>query len=149
LPAGTGDATYLHALNEVFVPLAEEFKPEIIIGNGGSDAHFADALGGLRLTVNGFFEVSRLIRETAESTCNGKFVLMIGSGYNAKVLPLCWYALIAGAVGLSEINVKEPYAAPKELPHCRRIVDETLDELKRLGRAHWSCFGDFSPNEVP
>jgi acetoin utilization deacetylase AcuC-like enzyme len=149
LPAGTGDETYLYALNEVFVPLAEEFKPEIIIGNGGSDAHFADALGGLRLTVNGFFEVSRLIKRTAESTCNGKFVLLIGSGYNAKVLPLCWYALVAGALGLSEISVKEPYAVPKELPRCRRVVDETLDELKRLLRAHWSCFGGFSLNSVP
>ena len=140
LPAGTGDATYLHALNEVFVPLAKEFKPEIIIGNGGSDAHFADALGGLRLTVNGLFEVSRLIKNAAKSTCNGKVVMMIGSGYNAKVLPLCWFALIAGAVGLHEINIKEPYSAPKELPQCRRIVDETIDQLKRLLSPQWSCF---------
>jgi acetoin utilization deacetylase AcuC-like enzyme len=149
LPAGTGDDTYLYALNEVFVPLAEEFKPEIIIGNGGSDAHFADALGGLRLTAKGFFEVSRLISKTAESTCNGKLVLLIGSGYNPKVLPLCWYALIAGAAGTSEINVKEPYVATQELPYCRRIVDKTLDELKRLLREHWSCFGGFSLNTVP
>ena len=141
LPAGTGDATYLHALNEVFVPLAKDFKPEIIIGNGGSDAHFADALGGLRLTVNGFFEISRLIRDTAESTSNGKFVLLIGSGYNEQVLPLCWYALIAGAVGLNELNMKEPYAVTKELPQCRHIVDKTLDELKRLLSEQWSCFG--------
>jgi acetoin utilization protein AcuC len=149
LPAGTGDDTYLYALNEIFVPLAEEFKPEIIIGNGGSDAHFADALGGLRLTAKGFFEVSRLIRKTAKSVCNGKLVLLIGSGYNPAVLPLCWYALIAGAVGMSEINVKESYAAPQELPHCRRIVDKTLDELKRLLREYWSCFGGFSLNAVP
>jgi len=149
LPAGTGDATYLYALNEIFVPLAEEFKPEIIIGNGGSDAHFADALGGLRLTVNGFFEISSLIRKTAASTCNGKFVLLIGSGYNARVLPLCWYALVAGAVGLSKISIKEPYAVPRELPYCRGMVDRTLDELKRLLREHWSCFGGFSLNTVP
>jgi acetoin utilization protein AcuC len=42
LPPGTGDATYLYALNEIFVPLAEEFSPDIIIANGGSDSHFAD-----------------------------------------------------------------------------------------------------------
>jgi acetoin utilization deacetylase AcuC-like enzyme len=149
LPAGTGDDTYLYALNEVFVPLAEEFKPEIIIGNGGSDSHFADALGGLRLTGKGFFEISRLIRKTAESVCNGKLVLLIGSGYNPKVLPLCWYALIAGVVGMNEIGVKEPYASPQELPHCRRTVEKTLDELKRLLREYWSCFGGFSLNTVP
>jgi acetoin utilization protein AcuC len=53
LPPGTGDSTYLYALNEIFVPLAEEFKPEIIIANGGSDPHFADMLGDLSLTVKG------------------------------------------------------------------------------------------------
>jgi acetoin utilization deacetylase AcuC-like enzyme len=149
LPAGTGDYTYLHALNEVFVPLAEEFKPKIIIGNGGSDSHFADTLGGLRLTTKGFFEVSRLIRKTAENVCNGKLVLLIGSGYNPQVLPLCWYALIAGAMGMNEIGVKETCAPPQELPHCRRTVEKTLEELKRLLRGHWSCFGGFSLNTVP
>ena len=142
LPAGTGDSTYLYALKQIFVPLAEEFKPEIILCNGGSDAHFADALGGIRLTVNGFYNISRLISKTAKKTCNGKFVLMIGSGYNPKVLPMCWYALIAGAIGLDEIDVREPYTLPRELPRCRRIVNDTLDELRKLLKPQWSCFRD-------
>ncbi|MEM3627421.1 MAG: histone deacetylase [Candidatus Bathyarchaeia archaeon] len=149
LPPGTGDGTYLYALNEVFVPLAEEFKPEIIIANGGSDPHFADVLGDLSLTVKGFFEVSRLIKETAEKVCGGRLILMPGSGYNPKVLPLCWYSLIAGVVSLKEINIKDPYNPPVEPPSCRRRVEKTLDELKRLLRKHWSCFGGFSLNVVP
>ncbi|MGQ9625115.1 MAG: histone deacetylase family protein [Candidatus Bathycorpusculaceae bacterium] len=56
LPPETGDSTYLYALKEIFVPLAEEFKPEIIIANGGSDPHFADMLGDLGLTVKGFLK---------------------------------------------------------------------------------------------
>ncbi|MEM2953352.1 MAG: histone deacetylase [Candidatus Bathyarchaeia archaeon] len=140
LPPGTSDDTYLYALKEIFVPLVEEFKPEIIIANGGSDAHFADTLGNLRLTMKGFFALSRLIRETADNVCGGKLVLMIGSGYNPKVLPLCWYALAAGVVGLNEINVKEPYAAPVEPPYCRRKVEDVINELKGLLRKKWKCF---------
>jgi len=140
LPPGTGDSTYLHALNEIFVPLAEEFKPEIIIANGGSDPHFADMLGDLSLTVKGFFSISRLIRETAERVCGGKLVLMPGSGYNPKVLPLCWYALVAGVVGLKEINVKDPYNPPQEPPFCRKKVESTIDELKSLLKKKWMCF---------
>jgi acetoin utilization protein AcuC len=140
LPPGTGDSTYLHALNEVFVPLAEEFKPEIIIANGGSDPHFADMLGDLNLTVKGFFSISRLIRETADKVCGGKLVLMPGSGYNPKVLPLCWYALVAGVVGLKEINVKDPYNPPEEPRFCRKKVESTIDELKSLLKKKWMCF---------
>ena len=149
LPAGTGDDTYLHALNEVFVPLAEEFKPEIIIANGGSDSHFADSLGDLNLTVKGFFDVAGLIRETAERVCSGRLVLILGSGYNPTVLPPCWYALVAGVVGLKEISVDDPYPLPKESSQFRGVVEKTLDELKRLLRRHWACFGGFSLNIVP
>ena len=140
LPPGTGDDTYLYALNEIFVPLAEEFNPEVIVANGGSDPHFADMLGNLRLTVKGFFSLSRVIKETADEVCGGKIVLMPGSGYNPTVLPPCWYALVAGAVGLEEINVKDPYDPPTEPPHCRSVVENTVDRLKSLLKKNWACF---------
>jgi acetoin utilization protein AcuC len=140
LPPGTGDSTYIYALDKVFVPLAEEFKPEIIIANGGSDPHFADMLGNLRLTVKGFFNISSKIRKVAEKVCDGKLVLMPGSGYNPMVLPLCWYALSAGVVGLEEIRIRDPYAPPKESPSCREKVENMISELKRLLRKDWSCF---------
>ncbi|MCW4021508.1 MAG: histone deacetylase, partial [Candidatus Bathyarchaeota archaeon] len=140
LPPGTGDQTYLHAVEETFVPLAEEFKPELIIANGGSDSHFADMLGNLGLTVNGFFALSRTIVEEAERVCQGKRVLMPGSGYNPAVLPLCWYALAAGAAGLETISVTDPYAPPVEPGWNRRRVKDTLAKLKRVLRKHWKCF---------
>jgi acetoin utilization protein AcuC len=140
LPPGTGDETYLQALREIFVPLAEEFKPEIILGNGGSDSHFADMLGSLGLTVKGFFELSRTVVGVAEKVCGGKMVLMVGSGYNPVVLPPCWYALTAGFVGLESISVSEPYTPPVEPEYCHRMVTKTLTELKQILKKHWQCF---------
>jgi len=140
LPPGTSDDTYLYALNEIFVPLAEEFKPQVIVANGGSDPHFADMLGNLRLTVDGFFSLSHVIKETADEVCGGRLVLMPGSGYNPTVLPPCWYVLVAGAVGLEEINVKDPYDPPSEPPHCRGVVENTVDKLKSLLKKNWACF---------
>jgi len=141
LPPGTSDKTYLYALNEIFIPLAEEFKPQIIIANGGSDPHFADTLGNLALTVQGFFQLANTIKDTADRICQGKLILIPGSGYNPKILPPCWYALIAGVVSIKEITMEEPYTPPKEPPDCRRTVENTVDELKRLLRKHWICFG--------
>jgi acetoin utilization protein AcuC len=148
LPPGTGDTTYLHALDEIFMPLAEEFRPDIIIANGGSDPHFADMLGNLALTVNGFFRLSKTIRATADKVCGGRLVLMLGSGYNLTVLPSCWYALVAGMVGLEKIDIKEHYGPPKEPADCRRKVENTIHELKRLLRRHWLCFGGYSISGV-
>ncbi len=140
LPPGTGDQTYLYALKEIFVPLAEEFKPDLIVANGGSDPHFADTLGSLQLTVNGFFNVSRTIAHVAEKVCQNKLVLMPGSGYNPTVLPPCWFALTAGVVGLEAINVSDPYTPPAESNMARKTVKNTLANLKRILRKYWKCF---------
>ncbi|NIO37678.1 hypothetical protein GTO27_08240 [Candidatus Bathyarchaeota archaeon] len=140
LPPGTGDATYLFAFDEVFAPLSEEFKPDLIVANGGSDPHFADILGDLRLTVNGFFNLSSRIRKAADETCDGRMILMLGSGYNPEVLPLCWYALAAGVVGMKDIDIKDLYTPPGESSNCRGKVIKTIEDLKNLLRKHWRCF---------
>ncbi len=141
LPPGTSDETYLYAMNETFIPLAEEFQPQIIITNGGSDPHHADTLGDLALTTKGFYQIAKTIRQNANKITNGKHILIPGSGYNPKILPPCWYALIAGAIGLPEPPPEEQYPPPQEPPHCRKTVEKTIDELKHLLRKNWACFG--------
>jgi acetoin utilization protein AcuC len=140
LPPGTSDQTYLYAVNDIFVPLAEEFKPDIILANGGSDAHFADTLGQLQLTSQGYFQLSNIIAKVSDRVCNSKLVLMVGSGYNPVVLPTCWYALAAGVVGLKTIDVKEPNEPPPEPSSNRQIVKEMLSNLKLILKRYWKCF---------
>ena len=140
LPPQTGDQTYLHALREIVPPLADEFKPELIVSNGGSDPHFADMLGSLGLTVQGFFGISRTLAETAKRVCNGRMVIMPGSGYNPAVLPQCWYALAAGVVGLEKIDVEDPCTPPVEPEFVHVRVEETLRALKNALKDYWKCF---------
>jgi len=140
LPPQTGDKSYLYALKEIFVPLAEEFDPELIITNGGSDPHFADMLGNLGLTVNGFFALSKTVRDVAEEVCQGRVILMPGSGYNPTVLPRCWYALAAGIVGLETIDVKDPYSPPVEPERVSSRVKELVRDLKGTLKPYWKCF---------
>ena len=140
LPPGTTDSLYLKAVREIVVPLAREFKPEIILANGGSDPHFADSLGSLALSVQGFFKLARLLAELSEELCSGRLAMMIGSGYNPEVLPSCWYALVAGALGLESLDVTDPYPPPAESPWTRRKAEETLRRLKTILGKYWKCF---------
>ncbi len=149
LPPGTGNATYLHVLEETFVPLAEEYRPDIIIANGGSDSHFADNLGSLALSAKGFYRVASLIGTVADEVCDGKTVVFVGSGYNKRILPLCWYYLVAGISGLGEPAEKSEESVPEEPFGIRGSVEKTIDELKRLLRTHWACFGGYNINSTP
>jgi len=140
LPPGAGNETYLSAVKEVLIPLAKEFKPDIILANGGSDPHFADILGSLGLTIDGFFRLSKLICRVATENCNGRLALLVGSGYNPVVLPSCWYALIAGITDIDKIEVAETSEPPQEPPWCHERVQDTIKRLKRIFRNHWKCF---------
>ncbi|MBS7606014.1 MAG: histone deacetylase [Candidatus Bathyarchaeia archaeon] len=141
LPMRTGEEAYLYALREIFPPLVREFKPEIIIANGGSDAHFADHLGSLGLTAKGFFRMARLISQVSDEVCNGRAVLLIASGYNIHVLPYCWYALIAGIAELdNENNVEDYYPAPPNPWQNIDRVKKIVNQLKDLLDAYWPCF---------
>jgi acetoin utilization protein AcuC len=140
LPPGTGNKTYFFALRQIFVPLVKEFKPDIILANGGSDPHFADILGSLGLTIKGFFALSKLIVNMAKEVCGGKVVLLVGSGYNPAVLPACWYALAAGVADVEKLGVTDPSAPPVEPPWCRERVEATVKELRQILRKYWSCF---------
>ena len=138
LPPGASDEAYRLALDELFQPLAEEFKPELIIRNGGSDPHFADMLANMMLTLEGFKLIGEKTRIIAEKICQGRLASLIGSGYNRKVLPYAWLALISGAAGI-EVDLKEPIPKPNEEVHLNRL-DETLkvvEKVKKEIKKYW------------
>ncbi len=137
LPPRTGEDAYLLALKSILIPLSEEFKPDIIIANGGSDAHFADHLGSLGLTVNGFFEVSKILSRCSNRICNGRLILLLGSGYNLTVLPYCWYALIKGILSDGELDIKDPYPPPENPRRNIEKVKDIIVQIKSLLRDYW------------
>jgi acetoin utilization protein AcuC len=100
LPVQSGDRSYRLAFESIVEPLVAEFKPQVIVRNGGSDPHFSDGLTSLGLTVDGFRMIGEKTRKMAE-VCDGKVVDLIASGYNRRILPYAWLALISGLGGIS------------------------------------------------
>jgi len=139
LPPGASDEAYDYVLDHIFAPLAEEFRPQIIIRNGGSDPHFADELTDLGLTMKGFYMIGRKVREVAERMCEGRRVGLLGSGYNQTVLPPAWLALVAGSAGLA-IDVREPYLFPLQKDSGLTETKQVVEEVKKNLRSYWRIF---------
>jgi acetoin utilization deacetylase AcuC-like enzyme len=81
-----------------------------------------------------------MIAKVSDRVCNGKLILMVGSGYNPVVLPICWYALATGVVDLKTMDVREPTEPSLEPNSNRQIVEETLANLKQILKRYWKCF---------
>jgi acetoin utilization deacetylase AcuC-like enzyme len=87
MAAGADDAAYLAVFNEVFVPRAKEFRPEFVLISAGFDAHLNDPLAGMRVTEEGFRQMTRLVRELAEESAGGRIVSFLEGGYHPEAMP--------------------------------------------------------------
>lgn len=87
LPAGCGDREYLAIFERVLAPALEEFRPDLILVSAGFDAHRDDPLASMRVTEEGYREMSRIVRSLAETLCGGKIVSALEGGYNLDALP--------------------------------------------------------------
>ncbi|MFQ5693085.1 MAG: histone deacetylase [Nitrospinota bacterium] len=86
LPAGAGDAEAVRAFREKLVPAAEAFRPEFVLISAGFDGHQRDPLGQLRLTEEGFAELTRIVMEIAGRFAGGRIVSLLEGGYDLEGL---------------------------------------------------------------
>jgi acetoin utilization deacetylase AcuC-like enzyme len=94
LPAGCGDDEYLAAFEETVAPAVRAFAPELVLVSAGFDAHVDDPLAGMRVTANGFRELSR-----ATAALAPRLAAVLEGGYHPNTLP----ALVqAAAEGFAE-----------------------------------------------
>lgn len=139
MPVYAGDDAYRLAFDTIVAPVVQEFQPQIIIRNGGSDPHFADTLTNLGLSVKGLRMVGEKVREMAK-ICDGKVIDLIGSGYNKKVLPYGWLALIAGLSSI-KLNIAEPEPVPSGFSPDPTLAatDMVIAEVRTQLKDYWRC----------
>jgi len=86
LPAGCGDEEYLRAFNEVLVPAARRFGPEVILVSAGYDGHWRDSIANIELSVTGYARIAGVIKEMAQELCQGKLLFALEGGYDLDAL---------------------------------------------------------------
>jgi acetoin utilization deacetylase AcuC-like enzyme len=65
LQAGAGNGDYARVWREVIGPVAEAYRPELVLVSAGFDAHRDDPLGGMELTEDGFATLCAEVRDFA------------------------------------------------------------------------------------
>jgi len=127
LPPGSGDDVYEVALEEVVLPLLEEFKPEAIVFSAGFDAYEGDGLTHLRAGPRAYALLGKLPRELGV----GKVAAVLEGGYSAGLergLP-AFAAALAGS--------RAEFEARASPPPVLSLAREYVSELKGLLRRYW------------
>ncbi|MEZ5031791.1 MAG: histone deacetylase family protein [Saprospiraceae bacterium] len=102
LPPGSGDDIFWSAFDHL-LPLARQFKPDVVALSAGFDGYQYDPLLELRYSLDMFYQLG--IRLTAEFP--NTFATLEG-GYNLQTLPKCIFNFLAGMNGLEAPYQEEP-----------------------------------------
>jgi acetoin utilization deacetylase AcuC-like enzyme len=128
LPPGVGDAGYAQLFAELVWPLAERFRPDLILVSAGYDAHWKDPLAMMNLSLTGYARLGQELVDMAGQLCGGRIVFTLEGGYQLDVLAYgvlnAFYAL------LGEGTIADPIGPS---PRPERPVD---DLIARLGGVH-------------
>ena len=137
LPQGSSDKHFITAFNKICIPIATQFQPEIIIANGGLDAHFADPLTQLNLSVNGYSRLMNSIAALSKELCDDRLILILGGGYDAKVIPVGWSAMISAMLEIEGIEFSDPLEPPEYSEVAEKQVMEMIRDVKRIQKTYW------------
>jgi acetoin utilization deacetylase AcuC-like enzyme len=134
LPAGTGDADYLAAMERLVAPIVDNFEPGLLIVACGQDANQFDPNGRQCLTMAGFRRLGEAVRDLAKRHAHGKVLLAQEGGYARSYSAFCLHATLAGVLGV-DASLDDPCAYMPDNPgHADRELAAVRDALS----AYWT-----------
>ena len=129
MAAGWSDEEYLRAFNEVLVPVARRFQPQLILVSAGFDAHWADHLAMMRVSVKAFAQMAMILKNLAAELCQGRLIFTLEGGYNLRVVSSSIKAIFDVLLGNSEIDDPLGKASMARKPEG---FDEHIEAIKRI-----------------
>ncbi len=138
LPPGSTGSDCIYAIDELFIPLAEEFKPNFIAVSAGQDAYFADSLADLNFTIETYVDIAERVMKVADKVCDGRIAIVLEGGYNLDVIPQIIAAIIAKLAGIEGLDVSDPYPSPRQI--ISSITKERVSKIKALLADYWKIF---------
>jgi acetoin utilization deacetylase AcuC-like enzyme len=86
LAAGADDDAYMEVFDQIIVPAANAFQPQIVLISAGFDAHANDPLAGMLVTELGFASLARRVIGIADDHADGRVVAFLEGGYDPPAL---------------------------------------------------------------
>lgn len=127
LPAGTDDAGFIAAFEDILVPAAREFRPDMVLISAGQDACANDGLARMRMSVNGFAVLASIVKSIAREN-GAKIAAVLEGGYDLRLLAHSVAAVLDVFMG-NEPERKQSVISPQ--------IRKRLEEIKKIQSEYW------------
>lgn len=130
LPPFCGDKEYLQIFDEILVPAAKRYWPELILVSAGYDAHWMDMLAQMQLTVSGYRQMAVLLKELAYGLCSGRLLFILEGGYALPAIAASVQATFEALLGKTASEDKIGPPPQTRVPYGMR------DLISRIKKTH-------------
>mmetsp|Transcript_4029 Transcript_4029/g.14332 ORF Transcript_4029/g.14332 Transcript_4029/m.14332 type:complete len:251 (+) Transcript_4029:605-1357(+) len=124
LPGDSGEYAVQSIFDQVVVPAAQEFKPEIILVSAGYDGHWREDISGLQLQTSTFHRLGHDLQILADELCDGRLAFLLEGGYEEASLGISVASTLHGILDM-------PFAGDN-LDANKYLKDEPKDKVKAL-----------------
>jgi acetoin utilization deacetylase AcuC-like enzyme len=93
--------------------MVKRLRPGMVIVSAGYDFVAGDPVGDLHVAPSAALQLGRLIREVAETWCNGRALFVLEGGYDPDVLARCVADTIVGYDGARSVDDAQTAAIPR------------------------------------
>ncbi|NLM17988.1 MAG: histone deacetylase [Candidatus Riflebacteria bacterium] len=128
LPPGTGAEGFLYVLDNVVMPILDEYKPDLIINSAGQDNHYSDPITNMNFTAQGY----ALLNEKLNPD-----IAVLEGGYSIQgALPYVNLGIILAMAGMDYSGIIEPDYNPKALKQEPQIT-EYIKVISQAAYTRW------------
>ena len=131
LPTACGDAEYKQVFEQIIVPAANRFKPQLILVSAGYDPHWADELALMQVSVSGFAQMVKIIQELTDELCSGRLVFTLEGGYTLNALAASVKATFDVLLGNPTEDPLGPAPRSSDIPSINHLI-EVIKETHAL-----------------
>ncbi|KAG8526199.1 uncharacterized protein KY384_000192 [Bacidia gigantensis] len=124
---GMADADYIYAFQQIVMPVAYEFDPDLVMIAAGFDAADGDQLGGCFVTPACYAHMTHMLKSLA----GGKVVVSLEGGYNLRSIARSALAVTRTLNGETPPRLEDRQAATSAIT----IVQKVRTQQSR----YWSC----------
>jgi acetoin utilization deacetylase AcuC-like enzyme len=137
VPPGSEEPLWLALVDEVVLPVARAYAPDLVLVSAGFDAHRLDPLARCRLETESFARIAGRVHGLSEELGLPVGVMLEG-GYHSEVLAECVCAVLpvlAGATPPADEVAGKPGQSLEPLgDHARALVDAARAQAARRWR---------------
>ena len=137
LSGGHDDRAFAKIFQEIILPVTREYHPDFIIISAGFDTYFADPLGTMAVTEQGFACMTKQVVDLAAEICQGRLLVALEGGYNLRGLRDGVLGVLAELSGNPTCPGKVDESALQAIIESEKEVP-VIEQVRNIAKRYWS-----------